>query len=475
MSPVENISMKKQEEKLTWQDWEEWIGKIDEIIKNNDLDALSKEILKFKEKGFKEKLYEASLKDKQYTMGNEIDKRLGDLLKILRNKVPFDELIELLDIVKSNFHCLKEIYDIFTEIASGLKTEEIFMVVDRFGLNTDSVKKGIFYELITRTESSIKDNLKKRVEEKTAELSREKESYIMHENFWSTFQYIQMKPAGTDLVDLLLVLYARDEPETKDYLLKLFSELPWGEDSYVTLSLIRLFLVNKDEDYEKAIKEAFKKYENPGTVRFFLLKETQSFMSGKEYLEIMLKDLGKKTTEEYRLILLNGLNTAFEKKGGDILDREFIENTINSFDVRSWSSFSRIYLDKFIKLHLKSLKTKNILSLWDRFVYFMVRSFQAVRIPHMGCGCILPLLCILSIIVINILDYFLGTPSPWFILLETGSVILWIIIVGATSTTHFSGLEDHKDWTWMAVIYWTSFFLMLAAIIGSHIYTFLCR
>jgi len=467
--------MKKAEEKLTWKDWEEWIGKIDEIIKNNDMESLSEEILKFKEEGFKEKLHKASLKDNQYTMGEEINKRLDDLLKILKNKEPFEELIELLDIVKSNFHCLKEIYDIFTEIASGLKTEEIFMVVDRFGVNTDSLKKGIFHELVTRKESSINDNLKKRVEEKTAELAGKKESYTMHENFWSTFQHISLKPAGTALVDLLLVLYARDEAETKDYLLKLFSELPWGEDSYVTLSLIRLFLVSKDEDYKKAIKEAFKKYENPGIVRFFLLKETKSFMSGKEYLEIMLKDLGKKTTEEYRLILLNGLNTAFEEKSGDILDREFIENTINSLDVRGWSSFSRIELDKFIKLHLKDLKIKNIITLWDRFLYFTVRSFLAVRIPHMGCGCILPLLSFLAIIVIAILDYFLGKPSPWFILLEMGSAILWIIIVGATSTTHFSGMEDHRDWIWMAVIYWSSFFLMLAAIIGSHLYTFLCQ
>ncbi len=487
------------EKNNTSGEWKEWVDRLDKAIEERNIEVLENQILELENRDFKTNLELSSLCDGHYTMAKELKKRIPNILNIFHKTLNFSELMKIMKIFRYRIYSTDEIINFLTEIASQLKTEELFEILDNLKLDIFLMaedRSGIYKEFIERDDISIRDGLVGRIDQKILELTKKNDNvpYSAHQRFWSTFSHIQLKPGGTAVVELMQILMARKDEGNKAYFLKLFEELPFGEDSFVTKGLIELFSEQSDSDYREAIRKGLNKYDKISPMRFYLLDGLYN-LSKKDFLECILKDLTKDASEDDRLRLLKGglepVLKEIDKNSIDISSNGHYRvattknenlsslhdshiNMLKNLQVRSWDFFSRCYLDEILKKYLPSSLSYSFASTGDRLLYGMTKAFLKVRIDHMGCGCILPVLLIIAYTVNIILDMALGRPDIyWMKLAEIITILLWIFTVGGTSRTHFSGQDTLQDCRNMAICYWFTTFLWIATTIAVHLYPFL--
>jgi hypothetical protein len=457
--------------------WEIWFRELDELIAQENCEPMKLHLLQLKDSTVSYNLRKESIKDGVYRFDGELSLRSMKILKIFHRRLLFDELI---DIMKEGIFSQEDIEKFCSEISPSLRNDQLFSLIKHkeiIGLAPITNPSGIVFELIQRRDPLIRSKLIEEIKNKTEEMGQDKNivPYSQYHDFWSSFSFICLAPEGTDLSYYLEILFNFNDLENKDFFIDLLKKLPWGEDSWPTVKLIDLLSKSDDSDYHQAIKDCLKIRFRQTPGRLYLIEGIYNF-SKDEVVNLLLKELISVVNEDYRTRVLSMLKSLLEKEPGLLTDTEETMRIIKSIKADKWTSFEKVFFERLIKKTFKSPISLNISGISDKIQNILVQSFLRVRIDHMGCGLVLPLLFVVGYLVIVGMDLIFGKPSNHLIIYtEFGLLLLWVVVVGVTSTTHFSGSEKSKDLTSMAQVYWLSFFAWFFGALGIHIYSVLTK
>ncbi len=310
-------------------------------------------------------------------------------------------------------------------------------------------------ELVRRNDPLIPAFLRDRVEGLAGACRSEGESYAAHARRWSAFRYVRAVPKDAEIADLLDLVAKRDDPEAWADLTRWAVELPWGEDRAPTHRLAAILAAAPDPRRRAAIERALERTSVPGPARRWFLGALTTHDPPAAF-RIGLTDLARPAEDEDRLEHLQTLGEIAEAARRQGRSLAAAGNALDGLSTVGWSRLARGMLAFLIRDFLPGVRAPAGCGWAERGIARAIFAFAAVRIDHLGCTVVLPLLFGALLLVFWGLDAWLGRPpSPWRGLrwLAGGA---WVLTVGLTARTHFSGQETWHDGRRLAAVYWAA-------------------
>jgi hypothetical protein len=182
-------------------------------------------------------------------------------------------------------------------------------------------------------------------------------------------------------------------------------------------------------------------------------------------------DLAGADSDDERFAYLQGLEGflgAIKEKALGV-DLAMVRGRIEALDTRRWSFLVRGYLGGLLGKHFAGGKPGRVSGILDRASVRLVRAFEIARLDHMGCVISLPICVGAFFLVRFLLNLALGKPKGTPAVAELSVFIVWMIVLGLTSSTHFSGHESRRSKFAMALVFWGSLLLLLGTAVGIRL------
>jgi hypothetical protein len=393
------------------------------------------------------------------------------IIGFLYENLPLEEFLaitekEWLDIYST------EILEALDNYIDGMAVSDLIRICNKLGLPQEHYSEKLYYRVINDPDPVVTEWLMEWVQGCLSKVDEDAPPASRHMKTISTFRYIQWMPEDKDLSTAIHLIGQRKDESVKDYLKGLLLDLPWPQDHFATISLIGAFSPEGAGENEQILKEALNKYQEPSIFRIYLLKGVVKF-DFEGALALGLRDLDQNIPEEFWEEYLNWTwDVLSECEENNIAyDKNRIENLLKQLDTTNWPTIKKGYLGMIVSHHLPGMDPDLVSSKFDRFRLRIIRSFMSFRIDHMGCAIILPILLLLAWLATKGLDIILSPSTPFLQKIELGLIGLWILVIGGTSTTHFSGNETLKQKFNMAVIFWGATIMLPIAFISFRIYS----
>ncbi|MCP4622952.1 MAG: hypothetical protein GY850_05415 [bacterium] len=367
-----------------------------------------------------------------------------------------ERLDDLLVIAGLNLFHKYDLYQGLTTLAAALDTEFLLRLVGIAGFPWDGEsKKGVYRELVTRSDPLIFSFLKQVILNADEKTSFDGQSFSEHKKTFSQFQFVRLAPEGRIIAEAIEILSKRLDPEAPRFIAGLLVNPPWPPDSAPYVQLIEAAGNRPGPLMHDALMAALNKINDQFFVRRLLLGAV-FYYDPNHATRSLLRDLAHMPDDqrlEHVRLFERFLNT---RVSPDMASFDLIkaQSQLEELDTRYWSWAPRGYLKKVAAIHFPGKDTVKGHGLLDGLAIFSVKSFQTYRIDHMGCGIILPILLGAGWLLIILCDYLFGKPQSNLAYLDNIMLLIWVLVVGGTATTHFSGHESMKGRLIMSIIFW---------------------
>lgn len=375
---------------------------------------------------------------------------------IVWNLMASGRLEELIAIAGMSLFPRRNFYEGLDRKASAMETELLLRLVAKAGFpDESSYKGGVYRELVTRPAPLIATFLKQFILNPDEKISFNGPSFSDHEKTFSTFQFVRLAPEGQSIARAVEILAKRMDPETIEFLAGLIENPPWPPDSAPYVQLIESVMKRPGDRIQDSLMTALRKFPKQYYVRRLIMTALFYYRPNMAVRRLLM-DLGKMPEDERveHIAYLDHFLGQGASPGGVELDQFNVLKRLEQLDANSWSWASRAYLKKVMDVHFEGLGVIEGHGLLDDLALLSVRYFQTFRIDHMGCGIILPIMLGAGWLLILLLDYLLGTPETALGFMDNIMLFIWVIIVGATATTHFSGHETIRQQFVMSILFW---------------------
>jgi len=140
--------------------------------------------------------------------------------------------------------------------------------------------------------------------------------------------------------------------------------------------------------------------------------------------------------------------------------QEKVFHAVRNMKIHNWSFIDRGYFAQLIRAIIPG--SENLVSRFgDRFALNMIKVFESVRLDHMGCMVTIPLLFGLGYLYLWLLNTWIRKPEGSYYLLDIATLLIFVLSMGGTSHTHFSGHETLIQKFRMACVAFTAFLLFV--------------
>lgn len=385
--------------------------------------------------------------------GNEVYDRLraveDKLVMVLFEGLDRAEFGQLVS--ESNHLYAFRVWEALEEVAKQLPADAVWEIKDYLGLPSPDGCPKLYATLASADDRTISEQLIETIDRLATTEATDGVRLSAHERTMSAFRFIRWSPQDKGLGDCVRLLAARRDDGARAACRRYLMEFPWGADRQATWALLDGMRMTPEAENHSLLMAALRVHRQPAVLRTWLWAAVGEMNPGDGLLGV-IGDLAEADNNADRITFIEHLGFVLSQESLETYSAAPVAAAAAAVDTTRWSPLTRGYYGAVLKTYLPLADATCVSGRLERGAIGVARTWELVRLDHMGCLIPLTLMIGTGWLVGYGLDKLLGRPT-FAASLPAALFWAWILWAVINVRTHFSGHETIRGKVLAGVVY----------------------